>query len=77
MLMYTDGICEALNASRHEFGVEHLRETIQDYNQLPLKLLVERIIEVVQEYAGSKKLGDDVCLLGFTLNALGNTAEGS
>lgn len=68
-LMYTDGICEALNVSRHEFGVEHLRETLEDYNNLPLKELIDRIVEVVQEYAGSEKLGDDVCLLGFTLNA--------
>lgn len=67
VLMYTDGICEALNANRHEFGVEHLRETIEDYNKLPLEQLVQRMVEVVQEYAGSKNLGDDVCLLGFTL----------
>ena len=70
VLMYTDGICEALNASRHEFGVEHLQETIEDYNKLPLKQLIQRIIEVVQDYAGSKKLGDDICLLGFTLHTV-------
>jgi sigma-B regulation protein RsbU (phosphoserine phosphatase) len=70
VLMYTDGICEALNTSRHEFGVEHLQETIQDYNKLPLEQLIQRIVEVVQEYAGSRKLGDDICLLGFSLNAL-------
>lgn len=74
VLMYTDGICEALNSSRDEFGVEHLQKTIQDFNTLPLKELIPRIINVVQDYAGSKKLGDDVCLLGFTLNAL-QTAE--
>jgi sigma-B regulation protein RsbU (phosphoserine phosphatase) len=74
VLMYTDGICEALNTSRDEFGVEHLQKTIQDFNTLPLKELIPRIIKVVQDYAGSKKLGDDICLLGFTLNAL-QTAE--
>jgi len=70
VLVYTDGICEALNTSRDEFGVEHLQETIQNFNKLPLKQLVPRIVEVVQDYAGSKKLGDDVCLLGFTLKNL-------
>lgn len=70
LLMFTDGICEAMNASSTEFGEEHLRETITDYNKLPLQELVPRIIEVVQDYAGSKKLGDDICLLGFKLNAL-------
>lgn len=73
VLMYTDGICEALNTSRDEFGVEHLQETIQDFNNLPLEELISRIIKVVQDYAGSKKLGDDICLLGFTLNALRTT----
>ena len=75
VLMYTDGICEAMNASKDEFGVEHLQETIQDYNTLPLNELVLRLVEVVRDHAGSKKLGDDVCLLGFTLKALG--ADGS
>jgi len=70
LLLYTDGIFEAMNASSTEFGEEHLRETIEDYNQLPLEELVSRIIEVVQEYSGSKKLGDDICLLGFKINAL-------
>lgn len=74
VLMYTDGICEALNTSRDEFGVEHLQETIQDFNILPLEELIPRIIKVVQDYAGRKKLGDDICLLGFTLNSL-RTAE--
>lgn len=70
VLMYTDGICEAMNASRVEFGVEHLRKTIQDFNDLPLSELIDRIVSVVQEYAGSQKPGDDICLLGFSLNAL-------
>jgi hypothetical protein len=54
--LYTDGICEALNTSRDEFGVEHLQETIQDFNTLPLEELIPRIIKVVQDYAGRKKL---------------------
>jgi len=70
VLMYTDGIYEALNTSRTEFGVKHLQETIQDFNDLPLEKLIPRIIQVVQNFVGSKKLGDDICLLGFTLNAL-------
>jgi sigma-B regulation protein RsbU (phosphoserine phosphatase) len=68
LLMYTDGICEAMNTSSDEFGEEHLQATIQDCNKLPLNELVPRIIEVVQDYAGSKKLGDDICLLGFRMN---------
>jgi sigma-B regulation protein RsbU (phosphoserine phosphatase) len=70
MLLFTDGICEAMNISQDEFGEEHLQQTILEYNKLPLKGLIPRIVEVVQEYTDSKKLGDDICLLGFSLNAL-------
>jgi sigma-B regulation protein RsbU (phosphoserine phosphatase) len=71
LLLFTDGICEALNASRDEFGVEHLQQTIHDYNKLPLKALFSKIIAAVQEYVGSTRVGDDICLLGFSLNARG------
>ena len=39
-------------------------------NKLPLKGLIPRVVEVVKEYADSRKLGDDICLLGFALNPL-------
>ena len=71
LLLFTDGICEALNASRDEFGVEHLQQTIHDYNKLPLKALFSKIIAAVQEYVGSTRVGDDICLLGFSLNTRG------
>lgn len=74
ILMFTDGIYEALNTSSTEFGEEHLRDTIQSYKNLPLQDLIARIVNTVQNHAGRKKLGDDICLLGFTLNAL-RTAE--
>lgn len=74
LLMYTDGIFEAMNSSSREFGEEHLRETIEDYKQLPLQLLVQRVVEVVREHAGSTKLGDDVCLLGFKLEGTRETS---
>jgi serine phosphatase RsbU (regulator of sigma subunit) len=70
VLMYTDGISEAMNANHVEFGVTHLQETIQDHNKLPLKELLPRIIQVVRDYSNGEKLGDDICLLGFTLNDL-------
>jgi sigma-B regulation protein RsbU (phosphoserine phosphatase) len=70
LLLYKDGICEAMNVASGEFGEEHLQETILEYNKLPLKGLIPRIVEVVQEYTDSEKLGDDICLLGFSLNAL-------
>lgn len=70
VLMYTDGISEALNANRDEFGTGHLQQTVQNFTRLPLKELLPKIVQVVRDYAGKNKLGDDICLLGFTLNGL-------
>ncbi len=66
-LFYTDGICEAMNASRDEFGERHLKETIEKYCQLPVDALIQQIVEVVKAYAEDRKPGDDICLLGFSL----------
>lgn len=76
LLMYTDGICEAVNASSAEFGVEHLKQTIMEHNDLPLQGLVSRIIEEVQHHVGSNRLGDDICLLGFRLEGIRSEASG-
>jgi sigma-B regulation protein RsbU (phosphoserine phosphatase) len=70
VLMYTDGICEALDSNGNEFGTDGLQHTIRDCNKLPLKELFTRIVQAVHDHAGSEKLGDDICLLGFTLNGL-------
>jgi sigma-B regulation protein RsbU (phosphoserine phosphatase) len=70
VLMYTDGICEALDSNGNEFGTDRLQHTIQDCSELPLKELFTRIVQAVHDHAGSEKLGDDICLLGFTLNGL-------
>ncbi len=70
ILMYTDGICEAMNADQREFGVDYLRESIQESCKLPLKNLLPSIVETVRKYSHGQKMGDDICLLAFTLNGL-------
>jgi len=70
ILMYTDGICEVVNSSRDEFGVNQLQATIQDHNKLTLGELLPCLMQVVRDYSKSENLGDDICLLGFKLNNL-------
>jgi len=76
LLMYTDGIYEAINASSEEFGVEYFQQTIMNHKELPLQELVACIIEAVQHHVGSTNLGDDICLLGFRLAGLLSDASG-
>ena len=70
VLMYTDGICEALDANGDEFGTDRLQHTIQNCSTSPFKEMLHQIVQAVHDHAGSEKLGDDICLLGFTLNGL-------
>ena len=68
VLMYTDGICEAVNKDEIEFGEEHLINTIDQHRNRPLNELLPAIVQNVRQFSHSEKLGDDICLLGFTLN---------
>lgn len=70
VLMYTDGIFEARDANHEEFGTDRLLSTIRSHNTLRMKDLIQKIIQTVHDYASSEKLGDDICLLGVSLNEL-------
>ena len=70
VLMYTDGICEAMNDANEEFGIERLQEVTQRHGDLPLKNLLPCIVQEVKNHSNSEKLGDDICLLGCALNTL-------
>jgi sigma-B regulation protein RsbU (phosphoserine phosphatase) len=69
LLLYTDGICEAMNLSRDEFGEQRLLDTILEYRNFPMEQRIHRLVEVVREFTESGKLGDDICMLGFALPA--------
>ncbi len=70
ILLYTDGIIEAENGDADEFGEDRLQRLLAEQSRLPLKELFPRILETVQQHAGTNKLGDDVCMLGFSINEL-------
>jgi sigma-B regulation protein RsbU (phosphoserine phosphatase) len=70
ILLYTDGICEATNESDEEFGTFQLQETLEKNARLSLKSLFPLLIATAREHTHTQKLGDDICLLGVTLNTL-------
>ena len=70
VLLYTDGVCEATSPQGVEFGAQRLQRTIQDLGQLPLNEMLARVVQAAREFSGSRKVGDDICLLGCVLHAL-------
>ncbi|MDF7808648.1 SpoIIE family protein phosphatase [Pontiellaceae bacterium B12219] len=70
ILLYTDGISEAENEAGEEFGTFRLQETLEKNTRLSLQDLLPLLIATAREHTCTTRLGDDICLLGFTLHAL-------
>ncbi len=65
VFLYTDGIIEAVNKNDEEFGVERLTRKIHDGLGLGLPILLQSVIKSLLDFASSKHLLDDVCLIGI------------
>lgn len=63
VLMYTDGVCEAMNCSDEEFGEKRLAQLVVDNRKLPLTDLLHVIQKEVESHHGSDRYDDDFTLL--------------
>ena len=63
LLMYTDGITEAMNASEEEFGEERLLQVLQQNKQKSVLEIREAIIKAVQNFSIKRVKEDDMTLL--------------
>jgi sigma-B regulation protein RsbU (phosphoserine phosphatase) len=61
LVLYSDGVTEAMDAEKEEFGEERLTEFLWANASLPVEELVDALIARVGEYAG--KPGDDVTVV--------------
>ncbi|MEM7238660.1 MAG: SpoIIE family protein phosphatase, partial [Pseudomonadota bacterium] len=64
LVMFSDGVTEALNAAREDYGMERL---IAFLDRLPLTLtpfeIVERTVADVREFVGDAEQSDDITLM--------------
>ena len=63
IILYTDGIPEALNEERKEYSNARLEELVAKHRDLPLEDLADYIIDDVQRYIGGAQLEDDLTLV--------------
>ncbi len=63
LLVYSDGITEAMNSSEEEFGEERLIAFLKENKNLPSSQIIESIIKIVKEYAGNVEQMDDMTLV--------------
>jgi serine phosphatase RsbU (regulator of sigma subunit) len=62
LILFTDGIVEARNAAREEFGLDALKQIVYEYRKTDSRLIAETLLHRVREYSGGK-LEDDYSLL--------------
>jgi sigma-B regulation protein RsbU (phosphoserine phosphatase) len=63
LVMYTDGLVEAMDSEEAEFEMTGLKKTIKESISVPTEKLKEEIIDRVNDHIGAVPLSDDFTLL--------------
>jgi len=63
LMMYTDGVTEAMNEAEEEFGEERLISFIRDNCQTPVNEIKTGLEKAINEFTGGKPLLDDFTLI--------------
>ena len=67
MFFFTDGLFEAVNESGREFGEERLAAAIAERRDHSVQRLLDEVVTEVERFTGTRKFGDDVCVLAMEL----------
>jgi sigma-B regulation protein RsbU (phosphoserine phosphatase) len=65
ILLYTDGVTDAINRREEAFGQDRLIEVVADNRELTAEDLVERIRAAVDSFVGGARQFDDLTLLAL------------
>jgi len=63
LVIYSDGICEAMNDEKEEFGEQRLQEIVLLHKEAPAGILVEKIISAVEVFNRGAPQNDDMTLV--------------
>lgn len=63
LVLYSDGITEAMNADEDQFEPERLEEVIRSNHTLSSQELIDSIVESVRDFTGNTPQSDDITLL--------------
>lgn len=69
LVMYTDGVTDALDQDEEEFGAARLNETVQENAEKSAQEITDEILRAVQEFAAGAPQFDDLTLLVVKRNA--------
>jgi phosphoserine phosphatase RsbU/P len=62
-VLYTDGVSEAMNPFRNQFGVRRLQDVVAGCGGLGVPAILQRIVAALEEHVGTAPRHDDITLL--------------
>lgn len=65
VLIYTDGVVEALNPADEEFGLDRLIALVAETSHNPDTMLTS-VVDALRAWSGEREQGDDITLLALT-----------
>jgi phosphoserine phosphatase RsbU/P len=68
MVLYTDGVTEAMNEAREQFGIERLCEVVRAHAERPVGEVVQRVCDRIDEWHSQQV--DDVTVLVIRYHGL-------
>jgi serine phosphatase RsbU (regulator of sigma subunit) len=71
VLLFTDGVTEAMNAAGEPFGEERLAALVSEHGDLPFEELRERIVREIRAFVGDTGLQDDLTLVLLKVDEVG------
>jgi sigma-B regulation protein RsbU (phosphoserine phosphatase) len=63
LVLYTDGVTDAVNERNEPFGVRRLCEIVALHHEQPAAVILERAVAVLRAHIGDSKVHDDFSLL--------------
>ncbi len=65
LLLYTDGVCEQMNAKQEQWGLERLKVELQQHHHLPLPQLCAHMMQAGAAFRGNTAAHDDMTLVAI------------
>ncbi len=72
LFVYTDGVPEAINESKEEYGTDRLVEVLNKYKDLSQQNILKYTRRDIEFFVGEEEQFDDVTMLGFKYNGPSN-----
>jgi sigma-B regulation protein RsbU (phosphoserine phosphatase) len=69
ILMFTDGITEAMDENENEFGEDNVAKILADYRTLEAASIIEKITDAVKEFVKDNPQSDDITLVAIKVES--------